>query len=110
VPQFLDTPHGAHSPVVRHGIRPDLYFEMFFIYILKSENKGAYYIGSCKNVDERLRSHNKGLVRSTKRYAPWQLVYSESFEHLHSARRREFQIKSWKSRMAIERLIKNISK
>ena len=57
----------------------------------------------------RLNQHNLGLVKSTKRYAPWELVFSESHENLKSARKRELQIKSWKSRNAIEKLI-SISK
>lgn len=80
---------------------------MFYIYILKSEKNSSYYIGSCKNLEVRLKLHNSGLVRSTKRYLPWQLVYSESFYNLERARHRERQIKSWKKRQAIENLIKH---
>jgi putative endonuclease len=79
-------------------------------YILKSKSNGTYYIGSCKDIAKRLALHNKGLVHSTKRYVPWQLIYSESFSSLSSARKRELQIKSWKSQRAVERLIENISK
>jgi putative endonuclease len=78
---------------------------MFFVYILKSKIKGAYYIGSCENISIRFNQHNKGLVKSTKRYLPWSLVYKESFDTLARARKRELQIKSWKSRRAIERII-----
>jgi putative endonuclease len=79
---------------------------MFYVYILKSVKNGAYYIGSCENTDIRLDQHNKGIVPSTKRYLPWELVYKENFDILKEARRRESQIKSWKSRKAIEKLIK----
>ena len=80
---------------------------MFYIYILKSEINGSYYIGSSHDINARLEMHNHGLVRSTKRYIPWQIVYSEKYKNLNDARRRELQIKLWKKRSAIERLIKN---
>ncbi|MFH0829420.1 MAG: GIY-YIG nuclease family protein [Candidatus Kerfeldbacteria bacterium] len=79
---------------------------MFFFYILKSRTNGTYYKGSCKDVQKRLLLHNLGLVKSTKSGIPWALVHDESFHTLSEARKREKQIKFWKSREAIERLIK----
>ena len=79
---------------------------MFYIYILKSVIDGSYYVGSCKNVNDRFLSHNKGLVKSTKRSVPWQLMYREEYKTLSEARQREAKIKSWKKRGAIEKLIK----
>ena len=85
---------------------PIYFFEfMFFTYILQSEVDSSYYIGSCENIRNRLEQHNGGLVKSTKRYLPWILAYKEKFETLVQARKREAQIKSWKKRVAIERLI-----
>ncbi|MDP3764868.1 MAG: GIY-YIG nuclease family protein [bacterium] len=78
---------------------------MFYIYILKSKINGAYYVGSTKNICIRLKMHNNSLVKSTKRYMPWEVIYSEKFPSLSDARNRELQIKSWKKRLAIERLI-----
>lgn len=49
--------------------------------------------------------HNKGLSKYTKNKGPWVLVYREEFSTLKLARRREKQIKSWKKRIAIEKLI-----
>ena len=80
---------------------------MFYTYILKSLINGSYYIGSCQDIDVRFNLHNKGLVKSTKRYVPWKLIYKEEYETLSEASKRERQIKSWKKRSAIERLIKD---
>lgn len=77
---------------------------MYYIYILKSEN-GKYYTGCTSDLNKRLEQHNQKLVRSTKTYAPWQLIYTEKYDTLKNARRREKQIKSWKKREAIEKLI-----
>jgi putative endonuclease len=78
---------------------------MPYVYILKSLMNNSYYIGSCNNVDVRFTLHNKGAVPSTKRYCPWQLVYTEEHPNLVVARRRELQIKSWKKRAVIEKLL-----
>ena len=78
---------------------------MFYVYILKSQINGSYYIGSAHDINARLEMHNHGLVKSTKRYIPWKLAHSEKYKTLNEARRRELQIKLWKKRNAIERLI-----
>ena len=82
-------------------------FLMFFTYILKSLINNSYYIGSCGDLAVRLNLHNRGLVKSTKRYVPWELKYKEDYKTLSEARKRESQIKSWKKRSAIEKLIKD---
>ncbi len=79
---------------------------MFYTYILKSLNNNSYYVGSCENVKIRFNLHNKGQVKSTKRYVPWKLIYKEEYKTLSEAMKREIQIKSWKKRAAIEKLIK----
>ncbi len=80
---------------------------MFYCYILQSKLNGAYYIGSCRDIAMRVSRHNKLLVPSTKRYAPWSLVYQKKFITLKEARSKELKIKSWKKRNAIEKLIKH---
>lgn len=80
---------------------------MFFVYIIQSENNMSFYVGSCENFEYRLKLHNKGLVKSTKRYTPWMLVYKENFHNLKDARKRELQIKSWKKRDRIKELIRH---
>lgn len=78
---------------------------MFFVYVLKSEQDSSYYIGSTNNISSRLLKHNKGYSRYTKTRVPWKLVYKEEYETLSEARKREFYLKSLKSRIAIEKLI-----
>ena len=81
---------------------------MFYVYILNSLNNGRYYVGSCKDIENRLNQHNIQEVKSTKAYVPWKLVYQEEFDMLSKARSREKQIKSWKKRAALEKLIKHL--
>ncbi len=83
---------------------------MFYTYILRSELNNPFYIGSTNNIEQRLYFHNHGLVKSTKRYKPWQLIYIEEYKTLKFARNRELQIKSWKSRKSIESVISKFEK
>ena len=77
---------------------------MFFVYILQSVNK-KYYIGCTQDIYRRLHEHNRGLSKYTRNKGPWMLKYKEEYESLCLARKRERQIKSWKKREAIERLV-----
>lgn len=82
-----------------------LAYKMYWTYILKLSDK-SYYTGSTNNLKNRLEYHNKGKVRSTKNKLPFVLKFSEKFDSRSKARKRELQIKNWKSRVAIERLLK----
>ncbi|MFA6588025.1 MAG: GIY-YIG nuclease family protein [Patescibacteria group bacterium] len=66
---------------------------MYFVYLLRSKKNKAIYIGSTNNLKLRLRQHNKGLVFSTKRYMPWELVYYEAYNNEGQARLREKRLK-----------------
>ena len=77
----------------------------YFVYILYSKTKDRFYIGSCSDLEERLRRHNAGATASTKNGRPWDIVYQEIFEDKSKAIRRENYIKRMKSREFIEKLI-----
>ena len=81
---------------------------MFSAYILKSDKSGKYYIGHTENLVERLRRHNRGMVKSTKSYRPWKIVYTENFDNKNDAYRREFEIKSYKGGNAFKKLIEKV--
>jgi putative endonuclease len=77
----------------------------FSTYILKSINHKRYYIGSAEDEAVRLKRHNKGLVKSTKGYRPWKIVYIEYFKTRQEAYRRELEIKRYKGGEAFKKLI-----
>ena len=82
---------------------------MPYLYILKNEFNN-YYTGITKlDPKERLSRHNKGYVRSTKRGRPWIIIHTETFSTLREARRREKQIKSWKSGNALKKLLSKVA-
>ena len=76
-----------------------------FCYILYSSKLNKYYVGSTPDKDRRLTDHNRGKEKFTKTGIPWMLIYTEIFETLQEARRRELNIKKQKSRKYIEQLI-----
>lgn len=79
---------------------------MYFTYILRLCD-GAYYVGSTNDIEKRFLKHNSGKVKSTKGKLPATLIHQESYQDRSAAQTREYQIKKWKSRAAIERIIKN---
>ena len=79
---------------------------MFWVYILESQTTGQYYIGYTSNLTDRIRRHNQGLTQTTRRgKGPWQLVYQEEFFNKTEAIKRERQIKDWRDKNRIKRLI-----
>lgn len=80
---------------------------MFTAYVLQSQKDRKYYIGSTDDLDKRLIKHNKGYSRYTKNKGPFKIVYKEEFKTRSEAKKREYYLKSLKSRIAIEKLMKH---
>ena len=78
---------------------------MGFLYILQSSSSGKFYTGSTDDLDRRFLEHQRGKSPATRGGGPWKLVYWEQFESLLEARRRESEIKKWKSARLIKALI-----
>lgn len=74
-------------------------------YILKLLKDGSYYVGSTRDLNGRIERHKNGQVGSTKNRRPIQLVYFEEYKSYPEAFKREKQIKGWKKREMIEKLI-----
>ncbi len=77
----------------------------WYVYIIRSESTGTYYVGYTHDLDLRLVHHNDGWTRSTKGRGPWKLVYSECFKEKKEALKREKAIKKMKSKSYLDRLI-----
>jgi putative endonuclease len=78
---------------------------MYFVYILYSLTRDKYYVGSCENVQERLKKHNTNHSGFTGKTGDWIVKWTEEHITKSEAMKREKQIKSWKSRKIIEKLI-----
>lgn len=79
----------------------------YFFYILYSQKLDKYYIGSTKDLSERLRKHNSNHKGYTGKVDDWNIVYSESFETKSLAYSRERQVKKGKNKAVIEKLIRS---
>ncbi|MFH0805491.1 MAG: GIY-YIG nuclease family protein [Patescibacteria group bacterium] len=53
---------------------------MYYCYILLSSKSHTFYFGSTKDLKLRYELHNKGKVKSTKPYLPWELVWYGAFK------------------------------
>lgn len=67
-----------------------------FVYILECSDK-SLYVGCTNNLERRLVQHNnsKSGAHYTKIRRPVVLKYSEQFETLREARKREAEVKRW---------------
>ncbi len=78
---------------------------MFSVYKLKSSVNNKYYVGQTTDIEKRLLYHNSGYSKSTKAGIPWKLVYSENYDNMQQAIKRESELKKYKSRKMIEMII-----
>ena len=79
---------------------------MFYIYVLRSNKNGKYYVGATHHLENRLKEHNSGKIRSTKGLIPLEIIYTESYSTNTEARKRESFIKRRKSRKYIDSLLR----
>ena len=68
-----------------------------YVYILKC-NDNSLYIGCTNDLKKRVKEHNntKKGAHYTKLRRPIELLYSETFNTLTQARRREREIQGWR--------------
>lgn len=78
---------------------------MFTAYVLQSEKDGKYYIGSTDDLGKRILRHNKGYSRYTKNRGPFKIVFKQEFQTRSEAKKREYYLKSLKSKTAIDKLV-----
>lgn len=78
---------------------------MYTVYILKSSKNDRYYIGHTKDIDERITRHNSGRVPFTKKFMPWQVIYTEIYSTKSDAYKREVEIKNFKGGIPFKRLL-----
>ena len=83
--------------------------KMYYCYILYSQKLDKYYIGSTANIEGRLQRHNTSGKGFTSTGKPWVIKYTEAYETKIEALQRELQLKKWKSRAEIEKLIREHS-
>ena len=85
---------------------------MFYAYALYNQIRDKIYIGHTANLELRLKRHNGLLLNNKKSFTSknsglWQLIRKEEFTTRQEAMRREKELKSYRGREFIRRLIKN---
>jgi putative endonuclease len=69
--------------------------KQYYVYIMSSKSR-TLYTGITDDLTRRVFEHKKGLIDGfTKKYHINRLIYYEVTDDIHSAIRREKQIKGW---------------
>ncbi|WP_052259105.1 GIY-YIG nuclease family protein [Sphingobacterium sp. T2] len=63
--------------------------EIYYVYIIRCNTSGTLYKGYTKNIPNRLKQHNNGESRFTRKMGPWSLIYAEKCISKKEARIRE---------------------
>jgi putative endonuclease len=74
---------------------------MFVVYVLKSTKFAKTYVGFINNLERRLNEHNKGFSTYSKKYKPWEVIYSEIYDTKEDAVKREKYLKSASGRRLV---------
>jgi len=83
-----------------------LFYFMPTFYILHSSSLNRYYIGSTRGeIAGRLYRHLNMHKGYTSAATDWLVVYAEIFDDYSLALKRELQVKKWKSRKMLDRLV-----
>ena len=84
---------------------------MFTVYILHSQTLDKYYIGfTSQSLEERIEKHlcdHKGFTAKAK---DWVVVFIEVFGEKSAAMKREKEIKNWKSKVMIRKMVADYKK
>jgi len=69
----------------------------YFVYILASRPHGAIYVGSARDLRQRVEQHRSGVVPGhTAKYKIYRLVHFELYTRPEDAIARERRIKRWR--------------
>jgi predicted GIY-YIG superfamily endonuclease len=66
--------------------------EDYWVYVLCNPT-GKFYIGLTADVARRLRDHNTGVSKWTRKFGPWRLVWQKGPMSLTEARKLENRLK-----------------
>jgi len=71
---------------------------MNYVYVLRSEKDGGFYIGYSTNLRKRFDEHMTGRSIATSYRRPWRLIYYEAYLNQDDALGRERYLKSGSGR------------
>lgn len=78
---------------------------MHYVYVLRSQTDGNFYVGYTNDLKRRFAEHETGRVPSTRNRLPLELVYYEACRSQEDATKREKYLKTaWGKRYIKSRL------
>ncbi len=80
---------------------------MYYTYVLQSKRDGKFYYGYTKDLAQRFKEHNTGLVQSTKNRRPFTLIYYEACCIEADALQREKYFKTYRGRQFLAKRLKS---
>ena len=117
---------GCHEPYVVHGARHLVHHSYLtrsppwmvraarisnnvgmphIVYILRSLRQKKLYIGYTTNLERRIEEHNTGKSAATKPYAPWEMIFYETYNNSVDAKRREQYFKTSKGKSTLRMML-----
>ncbi|PJF38114.1 MAG: hypothetical protein CUN55_18655 [Phototrophicales bacterium] len=81
---------------------------MYYVYVLYSERLGVHYIGYTSDIAKRMKRHNNGYERYTKKGVPWKLLCAKEVASRQEAMKLERQLKKLKSRVKLREWVNNV--
>ena len=79
---------------------------MYFVYLLISKNKNRTisYVGYTKDINKRLKLHNKSKGAKFTRGRKWRLAYYKKYDNKNLAMKEEYKLKkNYKLRSKIKK-------
>ena len=79
---------------------------MYFVYLLvtKNKNRTISYVGYAKDINKRLKLHNKSKGAKFTRGRKWKLAYYKRYNNKNLAMKEEYKLKkNYKLRNKIKR-------
>ena len=95
--------------IPRAGSSPAFGTIMFTVYAIKSIEHNFTYVGMTEKLEDRLKRHNSGFVRSTKNFAPFFLFYTEHYPTGKQAREREKFLKSTSGKRFLKSILASLN-
>ena len=79
----------------------------YYVYILQSKLKSFLYVGCTSDLKRRFHEHNNKEELSTKRYAPFELIFYEAYLSKKDAERREKYLKTSKGKKTLRIMLRD---
>lgn len=81
---------------------------MYYVYVIQSEVDGKLYKGFTTDVGKRIKAHNRGEVKSTRKRRPFKLIHQEGYQSRSDALKREKFLKSLEGGKILKSILQGV--